>query len=66
MDEMEILIQKNDCITPEIARKNGISKYKFYKYVHENGLEAVSRGIYPTSSDWIDELYVLHQRFPIC
>lgn len=47
---MEILIQKNDCITPEIARKNGISKYKFYKYVHENGLEAVSRGIYSTSS----------------
>lgn len=64
MDEMKILIQKNNYITPEIAKKNGISIYKFYKYVRENGLEAVSRGIYPVSSDWIDELYVLHQRCP--
>lgn len=33
MDEMEILIQENDYITPGIAKKNGISRYKFYKYV---------------------------------
>ena len=69
MDEMEILIQENDYITPGLhhtgnREKNGISRYKFYKYVRENGLEAVSRGIYSTSSDWTDELYVLHQRCP--
>lgn len=64
MNKMEILIQKHDYITPEIAKKNGISRYKFYKYVREKRLEAVSRGIYPTSSDWIDELYVLHKRCP--
>lgn len=45
MDEMEILIKKNDYITPEIAKKNGISRYKFYKYVRENGLDVRVRRI---------------------
>lgn len=58
------LIQNHEYLTPKIAEKSGISKYKFYKYVRENGLEQVYRGIYSTESDWIDELYVLHQRCP--
>ena len=25
----------DDYLTPEIARQNGVSKYKFYRFVHE-------------------------------
>ena len=64
MSEMTKLIQNHEYLTPKIAERNGISKYKFYEYVRENGLEQVYRGIYSTESDWIDELYVLHQRCP--
>ena len=64
MSEMRKLVKSHDYITPRIAEKSGISKFKFYKYVHENGLEAVSRGVYSTGSGWVDELYVLHQRCP--
>lgn len=64
MNKMENLIQNYDYLTPKIAEESGISKFKFYKYVHENRLEAVSRGIYSTADDWVDELYVLHQRCP--
>lgn len=64
MSEMRKLVKNHDYITPRIAEKSGISKFKFYKYVHENGLEAVSRGVYSTGSCWVDELYVLHQRCP--
>ena len=62
MDEMTRLVQNYDYITPKIAEESGISKFKFYKYVRENGLESVSRGVYSTGLDWVDELYVLHKR----
>lgn len=64
MNKITKLIQNHEYLTPKIAERNGISKYKFYEYVRENGLEQVYRGIYSTESDWIDELYVLHQRCP--
>ena len=64
MDEMTSLVKNHDYLTPEIAEQSGISKFKFYKYVRENGLEPVSRGVYFTGSDWADELYVLHKRCP--
>ena len=64
MNEMTRLIQSHDYLTPRIAGKSGVSKFKFYKYVHENGLEQVGRGIYSASENWPDELYVLHQRCP--
>lgn len=62
MDEMSRLVRNHNYITPEIAEKSGISKFKFYKYVRENGLEKVHRGIYSSADDWVDELYILHQR----
>lgn len=46
MNEMARLFQNHDYLTPKIAEQSGVSKYEFYKYVHENGLEPVSRGIY--------------------
>lgn len=64
MNEMTRLAQDHNYLTPGIAGKSGISKFKFYKYVHEKGFEPVSRGIYFTGDDWADELYVLHQRCP--
>ena len=64
MNEMTRLVQNYDYLTARIAGKSGISKFKFYKYVRENGLEPVSRGVYSTGADWVDELYVLHKRCP--
>lgn len=64
MSEMTRLVRDHDYLTPKLAEKAGISKFKFYKYVHENGLEPVSRGLYSAGDDWVDELYVLHQRCP--
>lgn len=64
MYEITRLAQNHDFLTPSIAEKSGISKYKFYKYVHENGLEQISRGIYSFGDNWVDELFVLHQRCP--
>ena len=64
MNKMTELVQGHDYLTPKIAEDSGISKFKFYKYVRENGLEPVSRGVYSTGTDWIDELYVLHKRCP--
>ena len=64
MSKMTELVQGHDYLTPKIAEDSGISKFKFYKYIRENGLEPVSRGVYPTGINWIDELYVLHKRCP--
>ena len=64
MSDMTSLVKNHDYLTPEIAEQSGISKFKFYKYVRENGLEPVSRGVYFTGPDWADELYVLHKRCP--
>lgn len=61
---MERIVQYDDYITPRAARGFGVSKFKFYKYLKENGWEPVSRGIYAADADWVDELYVLHQRCP--
>lgn len=58
------LFRNCDYLTPEIARKNGISKARFYKYIHDNELEQVGHGIYTRKDDWVDELYLLHQRCP--
>lgn len=46
MDEMTSLIKNFDYITPKLAEKFEISKFKFYKYVRENRLKQVSHGVY--------------------
>lgn len=53
-----------DYLTLKTARENGISKFKFYRYLYENELENVSHGIYTKKDTWIDELFILHQRCP--
>lgn len=64
MDKMKKLVSDNDYVTPDIAAKSGISKYNFYKYIHENEFEQVGHGIYASRDEWVDELYILHQRCP--
>lgn len=64
MGEMERIVREHEYLTPGIAAKSGISKYKFYKYVRENNLEQVEHGIYISDESWADELYLLHQRCP--
>ena len=59
-DKIELL-KKYAFITPKIAKQNGISKYK---YVRDNNLEQVERGIYASKDEWVDELYVLQKRGP--
>ena len=56
---------KYDYLTPEIAEKNGISKFKFYKYVKENDMEKVHHGVYVNKDEWVDELFILHKRCPM-
>ena len=45
-----------------MARDNGISKYKFYKYVNDGYLKKAGRGIYQLDDEWQDELLILHNR----
>lgn len=61
---MNELAKNYEYLTPELAEKSGISKFKFYKYVRENNMEQVQRGIYVSKNEWIDELWLLHQRCP--
>ena len=62
MKDMDDLIKMYDYLTPMMAQKSGISKFKFYKYVQEKGLDQVRRGVYVAGNEWVDELYVIHQR----
>ena len=64
MSDTTELLGKYDYITPEIAKKYGVSKFKFYKYIRESGLDQVGWGIYASEDEWIDELYILHMRCP--
>lgn len=56
--------QNHDILTMEMARKSGVSKYKFYRFLRENGYEQISHGMYASKNDWIDELAVIHRRCP--
>lgn len=51
-------------LTPQIARQAGISKYQFYQYLKKNNFEQINRGLYVPKDEWVDELYVLHKRYP--
>lgn len=64
MQQISRLTQEHQYLTPHLSKEYGVSKYKFYKFVKENNFEQVSRGIYAPKDEWIDELYLLHQRCP--
>lgn len=63
MEESESKILQNyNYLTPSIAKEHGISKFKFYKYVYENNFEQIDHGLYVSSNEWVDELFILHNR----
>ncbi len=62
---MNYKLDELDYLTPSMAKENGVSKWKFYKYIKDkDGVEKVSHGMYANKDTWVDNLYVLHQRCP--
>jgi predicted transcriptional regulator of viral defense system len=57
-------LSTHNLITPKSAKSMGMSKHKFYKFVKDNNLERVDRGIYVSQDEWIDELSIIHKRCP--
>ena len=64
MNEARMLPQDCDYLTAETARHNGISKYRFYKFIHDNELERIGKGMYSKEDALIDDLYIISQRCP--
>lgn len=64
MSEMKKIAAEYEYISLKDAEKAGISKFKFYEYIHKNELEQVGHGIYASKDTWIDALYLLHKRCP--
>lgn len=66
MDNMIVvkeLIQKNSgWITLKEVLSHGISKYDFYSFAKEYGLERVGHGIYVSDDVWPDTMYLIHLR----
>lgn len=60
---LQQLIEKNNgyLLSSMVIEKN-ISKTFLAKYVKENNLERVARGIYVTEDVWPDELYIMQVR----
>ncbi len=51
MNKTNVKMQKHDCISSKDAKQNGVSKFEFYKFIKENGLEKIRRGFYSTNTD---------------
>lgn len=64
MSSVGEILKTYDVITLEIAKANGLSKFQFYKYLHDNNYEKISQGIYAKEDDWVDELDIIHKRCP--
>lgn len=45
-------------------KEKDISKYKYYKWIKDNDLTQVSRGIYVSANEIVDDLFVISQRCP--
>lgn len=54
MSEVEELLREYGCISVKDAKQNGISKFKFYKYVKDNQLEKVCPGFYSSKTELVD------------
>lgn len=62
---MDKLLQENNgyLFTAQVE-KAGISRTYLAKFVSENYLEKVAKGIYISKDTWVDELYILQVRNP--
>lgn len=66
MKEINDLISDTGILTTESVMKEGISKFRFYKYIKENHFEQVGHGIYISSDTICDQLFILYKRCPHC
>ena len=64
MDKLKELLNKYGYVSRELAKEHGISRYIFEKFVRDNTLERIGRGIYAAKDEWIDELYMIHKKCP--
>jgi predicted transcriptional regulator of viral defense system len=64
MKNIDSLVSDTGMLTLSDAKRAGIEKDHFYRYVKENELERVAQGIYAAKDSWVDDLYILHQRCP--
>lgn len=66
MNKYDILQQltneNNGYLLASMVAEEHISKTYLARYVKENGMERVARGIYAASDVWPDELYILQAR----
>lgn len=66
MNKNEILHQlieeNNGYLLSSMALERNVSKAFLAKYVKENSLERIARGIYITEDVWPDELYIMQAR----
>ncbi len=60
----ELLQENNGYLFTEQVEKAGISRTYLAKFVQENHLENVAKGIYISQDTWADELYILQIRNP--
>lgn len=57
------LLQENEgWLTLKKVLDQGISKYEFYKFAKECGLERAGHGIYVSADVWPDSMYLIHLR----
>ncbi len=59
----ELMWKQNGYLFTAEVEKKGISRTYLAKYVKENNLEKVAKGIYISEDTWKDELYVLQKRY---
>lgn len=64
MKEKELHKEKEYLLTKGLKEKD-ISKYKYYKWIKDNDLTQVSRGIYVSANEIVDDLFVISQRCPV-
>ena len=66
VDQIDNMVHDNNgIITTRQVESIGISRPVFYKYIKDNGLDKISRGIYATKDAWLDESYILSLRCPL-
>ena len=58
------LLENSEYLTYADARKAGLSKYRFYKFIRENECSKVGHGEYALGDTLPDSLYVMHMRCP--
>ncbi len=61
----ELLRENNGYLFTAQVEKGGISRTYLAKYVQENHLEKIARGIYISEDTWEDELYILQLLNPM-